>query len=575
MLRGLGRFGLALCLIVGALACNDAPASAQTSCGVLQPGQVCGNSGTVPAPGAPVGLFGAVAPVGGLPLYAAPSATGSGNCLSSGNACTLATACSFVKQIATFLGSAGPLYLADGTYSTAVNGALCTINGNAGGNSDQLISIVGDVVTPTNVVLAVPNNAVGILAQDGGEVGINSLEFTGGNNSVGIQSRQGAVSDYSFVSWGGWGTGGSHLSVNQNGNANLLNTETILANFSNHWTIQSGGQFNAGAATAIPSAVSWSGEFLGAIGNVYVDLSAWSATGSGVSGSTGVRASLQGPGYLAVAGACATVIPGTPAGGCSYGLGFQDSQGGGMTGTGVLVGQFEPMIDGPIVAPRTFAGLAALSPTQGQLSLIVDGKNSNCGDGNCTTQGTGVTGGGGSLVLLLYYDTVATSWRLWAGPGPPQMAALQGYGSGVASALGNGANTAGGIQTESRQVIAFMFNSTVAASATDYCWNQGCGGTQLPAIFALSGTLKNFTFSVTTAPGTGQTFTLTVYYGTAAGSLTATSITCQIAGSATTCQDATHTKAVAANSFVTVQIVASSGATSTVGGSLGIEFDNP
>ena len=63
--------------------------------------------------GNPVVASGAVAPVGGLPLYAAPAATGTGSCLSAGNACTLATACSFRNQIATFLGAASPINLLD------------------------------------------------------------------------------------------------------------------------------------------------------------------------------------------------------------------------------------------------------------------------------------------------------------------------------------------------------------------------------------------------------------------------------------------------------------------------------
>src|SRR6202451_3988389 len=368
--------------------------------------------------GNPVAAAGASAPLGGLPLYASP--TGSGNCLSPGaGACSLATACSFVRQIATFIGSAGPINLADGTYSTAVSGALCSINGNGGGSSSQLVSIIGDVATPTNVVLAVPNNSIGVIAQDGGEVGINSLEFTGGNGSVGIQARQFAVADYSFVSWGSWGTGGSHFSVNQNASANLLNTETILANFtgSNHWTITGGGSFSAGAATNIPSAVSWSGgEFLGATGNVFIDLSGWSTTGSGVSGSTGVRATLQGPGYLVVAGSCASVLPGTALGGCSFSYGFQDSNGDGMTGTGIVVGQSQPTIDGQIVAPHTYAGLPG-SPTAGQIEHIIDGLAANCGDGTCTAPNTTVTGGGGSLDLLIGWS--GANWRMFRAAGTP------------------------------------------------------------------------------------------------------------------------------------------------------------
>jgi len=236
----------------------------------------------------------------GVQIYASPSGSDLNDGLTPTTPVTLSGACSLRSKVATFRGAVG-LSLADGTYSTAVGGALCTVNGNSGGSSSQLLSITGDCGTPTNVVLAVPNNNIGILVQDGGEAGINCLEFTGGNNSQGIQSRQYAVADYGNVYWGSWGTGGAHLSVSQMASSNQTGPETILANFNVHWNLSNA--IFAGASTSISSSVTFTaGAFLVALGNSFVDLSSWSLSGAGVSGATGQRAALQGPGFLLTPG---------------------------------------------------------------------------------------------------------------------------------------------------------------------------------------------------------------------------------------------------------------------------------
>lgn len=57
----------------------------------------------------------------------------------------------------------------------------------------------------------------------------------------------------------------------------------------------------------------------------------------------------------------------------------------------------------------TFANLPA-SPSQGMIASITDGLAGNCGDGSCTTFGTNVTGGGGALNLLIWYN--GSHWTL-------------------------------------------------------------------------------------------------------------------------------------------------------------------
>jgi hypothetical protein len=358
-----------------------------------------------------VAVWGAVAPVGGLPLYAAPSATGSGNCLSSGNACTLATACSFVKQIATFLGAAGPIQLLDGSggsYATATAGALCTYQGNSGGSSGQLLSINGNSITPSNVVLQVPSGATGILLQDGGQAGVNNLEITAVNGAgPGIQCRQIAICDYGGIVWGAWGNSGSHVSATGKGVTVNATNETLLSNttFINHWNLSAGANLAAGGTTTIGSSVSWSGNFAQAVDSS-VDVTGWIVSGTG----TGSQFNGQGPGFLNLpnATACASIFPGS--GGCNFSLGYQDSDGEGISGTGILVGKQAPTITDPIITAHTYAGLPA-SPTAGQISHIIDGLAANCGDGACKLPNTTVTGGGGALDLLIGYDGAA--WRIF------------------------------------------------------------------------------------------------------------------------------------------------------------------
>lgn len=64
-----------------------------------------------------------------------------------------------------------------------------------------------------------------------------------------------------------------------------------------------------------------------------------------------------------------------------------------------------------LILPRaaTFATLPG-SPVTGMIGYISDGLAGNCADGTCTTFGTNVTGGTGSLKLLVWYD--GSHWTL-------------------------------------------------------------------------------------------------------------------------------------------------------------------
>ena len=275
------------------------------------------------------------APVGGLQLFAAPTATGAGNCLSAPNACTLATACLFVRQISTFIGAAGPVNLADGTYSTPdANGNLCTINGNGGGSSTQLTTIFGNAVTPTNVVLQVPVGGNGIVVQDGAEAAIDNLEFTAVNgSSAGLFCRQIAICDYGNLYWGAWGNSGSHVAATGTavivnpGSEHFVTSTTFLI----HWNASAGATVAPGGTSTLGSSVSWSVDFASA-NDADLNISGWTLSGTG----TGPQFAGTGNGFLnSGATACASAFPGS--GGCVLSAGYQSSANDASTFSGLPI----------------------------------------------------------------------------------------------------------------------------------------------------------------------------------------------------------------------------------------------
>lgn len=62
----------------------------------------------------------------------------------------------------------------------------------------------------------------------------------------------------------------------------------------------------------------------------------------------------------------------------------------------------------PMITPVAFGSLPAAQ--EGMIAVINDGLAVNCADGSCTTFGTHVTGGGGALQLLIWYNNA--NWTL-------------------------------------------------------------------------------------------------------------------------------------------------------------------
>jgi hypothetical protein len=467
----------------------------------------------------------AVAPIGGLPLYAAPTATGSGNCLSSGNACTLPTACSFIRSIATFLGAAGPINLLDGSggsYSTLTNGVpICEIDGDLGGSTSQIVTIIGDTLTPSNVVIAPTNNNIGFLIQDHATASVTYLEAAGGgSNSIDIQCRQQAICDYGFITWAG---AGIHVAVAPNANANCSGSETILTTFTEHWDVESGSSFSGGCATSFPNAITWNQLIAGNSANVNLGGWTWTAVG-GLVGGPGFSGIGPGRLILPASASCASQMPGSGAG-CQFTQGYQDSFGEGFTGAGIVVGQQSPSIQTPtlvdaIVGAHTYAGLPG-SPTAGQISHILDGLAANCSDGACTTPNAIVTLGGGALDLLINWDGAA--WRIFRAQAVPALANLSGIlgankgGTGVATANANtifaGPNTGSAAQPSFRVLVgadlplpgSSSLGGVESYTAPTHQWiNSISSGTGAPSSTQPAcGDISNAGTVCPTSPGTG------------------------------------------------------------------------
>jgi hypothetical protein len=102
-------------------------------------------------------------------------------------------------------------------------------------------------------------------------------------------------------------------------------------------------------------------------------------------------------------------------------------------------------------------------------------------------------------------------------------------------------------------------------------WTPGSGG---QVLLPYAGTFKNLFVQLNASPGAGNTVTTTIMTGASPGTLTSTGITCQITGSATTCNDNAHSSAVTAGTNCAVQGVWSTSATSTSSWG-GVEFDTP
>lgn len=108
---------------------------------------------------------------------------------------------------------------------------------------------------------------------------------------------------------------------------------------------------------------------------------------------------------------------------------------------------------------------------------------------------------------------------------------------------------------------------------TSYFTVPGSGGANqnYEAMAPTGGSLSNLQVHVANAPGTGNSDTITLYVG-APTSMTATGITCTVAGASNSCSDTAHTAAIAAGEAWAVQVTTSASAPATGASSVGVLY---
>jgi hypothetical protein len=346
-----------------------------------------------------------VAPTG-TELFASATGVDTNDGLTTATPRTLIGACALRSQLATFPTSQVPINLADGTYTSIDgNGALCTQNGN-GGNGPILTSLIGDCATPANVILEVPNNNIGILVQDLAEVSVSCLTINGGSNSLGLNGDQFSVVDVSKVHFGAFGSGGTHVALQQQASYNILSPgEYIDGGAAIHWSMRSNAILNGSGGTTVTTNVTFSVDFLDTRGPVSIDLSAWTLTNS--STVTGQRAILTGPGYIITPSNASvnSVLPGSS--NASIVLGFQ-------TGANDPQTMPIPAADLPTPTASTLGGIESISALAHNWIASVDTSGvphqsqpatSDLSDVTAPTVWTATDGSGAGLTFATNADT--------------------------------------------------------------------------------------------------------------------------------------------------------------------------
>lgn len=256
-----------------------------------------------------------------------------------------------------------------------------------------------------------------------------------------------------------------------------------------------------------------------------------------------------------------------------------------------------------------FSGLPA-TPLEGMMAVINDASVNAAGD-------PVTAGGGGSTVLAMYRGTFGAggAWRVIQTTITPNRVNLNCTSLATASALPDitagqlycindsntstwGAAVASGSPNDTVLAIAtspttfrvvgsvsgspirpqsVMFGGANLAAGTTTYVLPGASATasinDAAAIAPIAATARNLRVRVQTAPGVGQTYVITLNKG-AAGAIAATSVTCTISGTNTTCNDLTNTASLAAGNQWNATIVASAGAAGTGVWGIGFEYDN-
>ena len=229
-----------------------------------------------------------------------------------------------------------------------------------------------------------------------------------------------------------------------------------------------------------------------------------------------------------------------------------------VTGTGNMV----------LSASPTFSGTVAGAGTH-PLSVLAT-QAANTVVGNATASSASPT-----ALAMTSCSTAASAvnWTTSTGFGcntsvtaaAVPLSGITGLGLNVPTALAIAASTAGGpaIYGSVPTIANFGAPGTITAPATTYYMGYQTSTTENTSnwITPRAGTFRNLYASVNIAPGTGQTFTVTLRVN---GASPASGPTCTISAAATTCNDLTHTATITAGQPYDLLFVTSTTAAATV-----------
>lgn len=242
----------------------------------------------------------------------------------------------------------------------------------------------------------------------------------------------------------------------------------------------------------------------------------------------------------------------------------------------------------------TINGAATLTvPTNTGCSISSDGTNYQISACNAITRtvatgGTGLTtltahgvllGEGTSnvgSVAAMAADTLLQGQGTSADPASVALTSCSAAGNALTyntSTHAFGCNSIAGATASSAQSFTF---ASIAQATTDYVAPFLTAGATLAnfnALFPYGGTVKNLYIYAASAPASTQTFTFTIFTGTA-GAVATSGITCQITAGNHTCNDTTDTATVSAGQAWNVQVITSATSGSTGNVAVGFEYDH-
>ncbi len=262
-----------------------------------------------------------------------------------------------------------------GTYAEEIdlNGAI------VGGTSIQVTGTGSG-----NVTIQAPSGKYAVSTQDGAAIQFSGVTFGCAGGALGEwlaqkYSQIDVITDVKFTACAGAAqiNGTSHAAFN------FVSAPSFSGNAAVAIGLASYARVSATPGCTIIGAPTYSIAFM-QLDGAYAAFAAGSCTGA----FTGLKFAFVGNSWAE-----------------ANGVSFNTVIAGGSNGT-LTLGARDDANDPPtapnIAGTTTYANLPA--QVIGQFAYITDGKASNCADTTCTTFGTNVTGGGGALPLLIWWN---------------------------------------------------------------------------------------------------------------------------------------------------------------------------